>query len=82
MAQTKAQKKRAIEGKKKGSAKGYWVSQDVKDNVWGSDKIVEDFMKENKTCQLCGGAGQTFRNRSEMESGEGVICKKCRGNGY
>ncbi len=29
-----------------------------------------------------GGSGQIFRNRSEMESGEGVKCKKCRGYGY
>ena len=65
MAQTKAQRKRAIEAKKRNTVKSGW-----------SNRFV------NKPCEWCNGEGQFFRNRSEMESGEGVICKKCRGYGY
>ncbi len=80
MAQTKAQKKRAIEGKK-----GHWVNSNPfdlrSDMVFVEDKDYK-ITPPPKTCQSCGGSGQIFRNRSEMESGEGVKCKKCRGYGY
>ena len=81
MAQTKAQKKRAIEGKK---YDGLSKSEFTSFKKWCINfDLLSKFMKTgDKKCQSCGGAGQTFRNRSEMESGEGVKCKKCRGNGY
>ena len=82
MAQTKAQKKRAIEGHKKAltnaiKKKGYDMNRI-------SVSVVDPSMYLNtkKPCEWCNGEGQFFRNRSEMESGEGVICKKCRGYGY
>ena len=136
MAQTKAERKRAIEGKKKNNSihieftmpdylvpKGEKPQTRVAGLSFKSRKEYDDYRKlveknnngkffqnvvevENpynfnpnrrstlwtssnkypwaskKPCEWCNGSGQIFRNRSEMESGEGVKCKKCRGNGY
>ena len=74
MAQTKAQKKRAIEAKKRNTVKsGKYKGWHVEITKTSNGK---------KPCEWCNGEGQIFRNRSEMESGEGMKCKKCRGNGY